>query len=365
MPKLPSVYKRAGSPVYWGSVMVNGKRKQYALCENKAAAQRMLADIKAESKSRSKYGTSTWAAFKQRYLDWAQVNKSSQTAYRGKLAFAYLEKFRPIKTLDEIDLPFVEDFKIWLKKNSENLAAKYNPKKDKRPVGLIGNEAINRILQSLKVILRKGAEWDLLPELKLARIQKFKTPRGRVDFFTPQEVRALLNLAGDKAKEHGGYCPYKTATLLGTRAGLRRGEMIHLDWNDIDFNRKILTVQPKHGWTPKTNECRDIPLSADLLSYLRVLPHSPKCKRVMYDYYGDPLTLEGLSVKFAKFVKKAGLQGGLHKLRHTYASHLVQAGVDLYTVSKLLGHSSIKTTEIYAHLSPVTLAGAVEKLPKV
>nr|DAU38599.1 MAG TPA: hypothetical protein [Caudoviricetes sp.] len=47
MAKLPSVYKRAGSPLYWGSLMINGTRKQYALCENKAAAQRMLAETKA------------------------------------------------------------------------------------------------------------------------------------------------------------------------------------------------------------------------------------------------------------------------------------------------------------------------------
>ena len=59
MSKLPSVYKRAGSPVYWGSVMVNGKRKQYALAENKAASQRMLADIKANQKEHSKYGGTT------------------------------------------------------------------------------------------------------------------------------------------------------------------------------------------------------------------------------------------------------------------------------------------------------------------
>ncbi|MBR2082986.1 MAG: tyrosine-type recombinase/integrase [Elusimicrobiaceae bacterium] len=51
-------------------------------------------------------------------------------------------------------------------------------------------------------------------------------------------------------------------------------------------------------------------------------------------------------------------------MRHTFASHLVQAGVDLYRVSKLLGHRSIKMTEIYAHLAPADLHSAVEKLPK-
>lgn len=365
MPKLPAVYKRPRSPIYWGSVLIKGKRKQFGLCENKAAAQRMLADIKERLKGQNKYGATTWTAFKKRYLDWAKANKAAGTVYHEHQTFEYLEKFRKIKNINEIDLSFVEDFKTWLKNTSEKLAEEYNPKKDKRPTGIIGNEAINRLVRALKVILRKAAEWELITDLPLHRVKKFKTPRGRVEFFTPQEVRVLLNYADKKAKGHGGYCPYKTAVMLGARAGLRRGEMVHLEWADIDFKRQILTVQPKRDWAPKTNECRDVSLPTDLINFLRGLPHSKKCKNVLYDYYGDPFTLDGLAVKFGKFVKKSGLDGGLHKLRHTYASHLVQAGVDLYTVSKLLGHSSIKTTEIYAHLSPVTLAGAVAKLPQI
>lgn len=345
--------------------MVNGKRKQYALCENKAAAQRMLADLKAENKSRSKYGTSTWTAFKQRYLDWSAANKSPITLGHDRRAFNYFEEFSGIKNLEEIDVSLVENFQIWLKNTSEKLAAQYDSKKDKRPVGLMSNEGINRMVRAVKCALRKGAEWELLPEMKLSRIKKFKTPKGRIDFFTPQELSKILQHADKKAEEHAGYCPYKTATLLGARAGLRRGEMVFLDWSDVDFDKKTITVQPKPSWTPKTNECRDVPLSADLLSYLRVLPHSKKSSRVLYDYYGDSFTLDGIVAKYLKFIKGTRLKGSLHKLRHTFASHLVQNGVDLYTVSKLLGHSSIKTTEIYAHLSPVTLAGAVDKLPKL
>ena len=109
MPKLPSVYKRPRSPIYWGSVLIKGKRKQFGLCENKAAAQRMLADIKERLKGQNKYGATTWTAFKKRYLDWAKANKSPQTAYRDGLAFDYLEKFKQLKSLNEIDLTFAEE----------------------------------------------------------------------------------------------------------------------------------------------------------------------------------------------------------------------------------------------------------------
>ncbi|OQA92180.1 MAG: Tyrosine recombinase XerD [Elusimicrobia bacterium ADurb.Bin231] len=65
-----------------------------------------------------------------------------------------------------------------------------------------------------------------------------------------------------------------------------------------------------------------------------------------------------------KIMKKAGIPGSsFHTLRHTFASSLAIAGVDLYRISKLLGHSSIKTTEIYAHLQPSDLIETIKKLP--
>lgn len=365
MPKLPAVYKRPRSPIYWGSVLIKGKRKQFGLCENKAAAQRMLADIKERLKGQNKYGATTWTAFKKRYLEWLSAHKAPTTARLDGSALNYFEEFANPNDIASISVIDVENFQTWLKNNSAELAKKYNPKKDKRPVGLIGNETINRTVRAFKTALKKAAEWELMPELPLSRVKKIKTPRGRVEFFTPNEVRILLDFADKKAEGHGGYCPYKTAVMLGARTGLRRGEMVHLEWADIDFKRQILTVQPKRDWAPKTNECRDVSLPTDLIIFLRALPRSKKCKNVLYDYYGEAFTVDNLTTKFGKFVKNSGLKGGLHKLRHTFASHLVQNGVDLYTVSKLLGHSSIKTTEIYAHLSPITFSEAIAKLPKI
>lgn len=365
MSKLPSVYKRAGSPVYWGSVMINGKRKQYALCENKAAAQRMLADIKAEAKGRSKYGDTPWAAFKDRYFIWAQANKDEKTVYRDRLAVEYFEAFHPVKELAEINLTLLEDFKTHLKNQSRHLAKTYHPKEEKRPKGLMGDESINRALRSLKTMFRKAAEWELMPEIRWEKVKYFKTPKGRVEFFSADELKALLKYADQVAAKHNGYCPQKTVCLLGGRAGLRRGEILHLEWSDIDFDKKIITVQPKKNWHPKDYECRDIPLSEDLFLYLKNLSYKAKSNRVLYDYYGAGYSEESLSTYFRKFTKKAGLDGGVHKLRHTFGSHLAQAGVSLKIIAELMGHSSTKTTEIYAHLCPDTLSEAITRLPKL
>lgn len=363
MAKLPSVYKRAGSPVYWGSVMVSGKRKQYALCENKAAAQRMLAEIKAEQKGRSKYGDTPWQAFKNRYFEWNTANNNPKTVYLDKHAFDYFENFHTVKELAEIDLTLLEQFQTWLKNTSTQLAETYKPHKgQKRPLGMMGNDAINRVVRSMKKAFRKAAEWNLMPEIKWERVKKFKTPKGRIEFFNASELGILLSKSEEIALAHNGYAPQKTITLLGACAGLRRGEMVNLEWADLDFKRRKITIQPKKNWHPKDYECRDIDMPEQLYEYLLSLPH--KSHKVLYDYYGEPYSLDSVSTRYRNFVHSAGLEGGVHKLRHTFASHLVQNGVDLYTVSKLLGHNSITTTEIYAHLSPLTFAQAIAKLPR-
>lgn len=363
MPKLPSVYKRAGSPVYWGSVMINGKRKQYALCENKAAAQRMLADIKAEAKSRSKYGDTPFQAFAEKYMAWAKANKSDKTVKRDALSLEYLQEFHPIKDLAEVTPALLDEFKTWLKNRTERVRPT-DRKKYPRLRGVLGPHGINRTLQSVKMIMRKAEAWGLVPAQNWRLVSKFKTPKGRVEFFTPDELKQMLDYTRVLAAQFPpDKCPpWQTIILLGARAGLRRGEMQNLMWADIDFDKGILSITPKKDWTPKDYECRDIPLAEDLKAHLQKLPR--RGPYVLYDVYGDRLSVDSITTYFRdKIVKKCGLSGNVHKLRHTFASHLVQNGVDLYTVSKLLGHSSIKTTEIYAHLSPVTLAGAVAKLP--
>lgn len=365
MAKLPSVYKRAGSPLYWGSLMINGTRKQYALCENKAAAQRMLAEIKAAQKARSKYGATSWVAFKERFNAWNTANTSPKTTYHDSHAIAYFERFKHPNDLSDITLSVLEDFQTWLKNTATELAHTYKKQKGiKRPEGMMGNDAINRVVRSMKKIFRKAEEWELLPPQKWTRIKKFKTAKGRVAFFSLGELRLLVDAGTREAETHNGYSPNKTATLLGALAGLRRGEMTHLSWDDVNLETSKISIQPKQDWHPKDYECRDVDIPEALHAYLMRLPHSKKCNNVLYDYYGDPYDMDCLTTRYRKFVKSAGLTGSLHKLRHTFASQLVQNGVDLYTVSKLLGHSSIQTTEIYAHLSPLTFAAAVQKFPK-
>lgn len=363
MAKLPSVYKRPRSPVYWGSIMINGKRKQFALTENKTASQRMLAEIKEGKREMTKYGNITWKAFKEKFLAWARANKSPKTVRRDITSIEYLEEFtHGIQELVEITPQLLEDFKTWL----INMSADYKAQK-KTPYkkGDMGPQTINRTLASIKAMMRKAEDWNLVATQKWRIIGKIKVPKGRVEFFKPDEVGILMAHCAAMGSERpiDKRPPWLTVTYLGARAGLRRGEIHNLMHEDLDFKRRIISITPKKDWHPKTYECRDIPMPDDLYEHLKNLP--VRGPYVVYDKYGGRMSLDSYTAYYGREVKKCGLSGNVHKLRHTYASHLVQNGVDLYTVSKLMGHSSIKTTEIYAHLSPITFANAVKKLPVI
>ena len=139
--------------------------------------------------------------------------------------------------------------------------------------------------------------------------------------------------------------------------------MANLKWKDVDFANNQLYIAPH-----KTVKYRYIPLVPDLR---KTLENANKLKEKGFEWVvsvGENRNSKYyISAAYSKMMKKFNLpyRCFLHKLRHTFASHLVQNGVDLYWVSKLLGHSSIKMTEIYAHLAPTNLKSAITKLPKI
>ena len=149
-----------------------------------------------------------------------------------------------------------------------------------------------------------------------------------------------------------------TITLLHT--GLRFGEACSLTWRDVDLKGAMLTVT---GITTKTNTTRYIPLNKTVLDCLQAW--QPKDVDLdAYVFAGK----DGARVVDIKTAWKALMTAAkvsnfrVHDLRHTFASKLVQAGVDLNTVRELLGHSDIKMTLRYAHLAPEHRAAAVAKL---
>ena len=247
---------------------------------------------------------------------------------------------------------------------------------------------VNRVLTALKACLSKAVEWRILDRhplagLKLASVDCI----GRLRFLTPDEETRLLGAlqARDEkrraAREHHnvwcrerGLDPWpqygvytdNLAPLvrLLLHTGLRFGEATALTWADVDLTKKLLAVR---GETAKTNRTRYVPLNTTALNTLKTW----KPEKVAAGAYVFPGRKDGerlVDVKTAwkellKSVRDTPITGfRVHDLRHTFASKLVQAGVDLNTVRELLGHSDIKMTLRYAHLAPEHRAAAVAKL---
>lgn len=149
--------------------------------------------------------------------------------------------------------------------------------------------------------------------------------------------------------------PYYVAWLLMLCCGLRRGEMLGLKWSDIDEPRQLLHIQRQRidvdGKTlitrPKSAmSVRDIPLDADLLTVLRLLPHP---KPDILDGVTRTMLADGLDRALAR----ADLpRVTLHGLRHTMAAVAVEDGVSVRVLQTLMGHSHYSTTaSIYAHVN--------------
>jgi integrase len=157
-----------------------------------------------------------------------------------------------------------------------------------------------------------------------------------------------------------GYSDHLTPmTLLTLNTGLRRGEMFSLAWEHVDLHRKTLSVLARHS---KGNTTRHIPLNAEALAVLNAIKPKPATGLV----FKSPVTgarFDNIKKAWAEVTKAANLSGlRWHDLRHDFASQLVMRGVPLYTVQKLLGHSSPKMTQRYARLAPSALTDAVTLL---
>jgi integrase len=148
--------------------------------------------------------------------------------------------------------------------------------------------------------------------------------------------------------------------LLALNTGLRKGEIFGLTWGDVNLVGAMVTVR---GEGAKSGQTRYVPLNAEALKVISEWQAGGAADDLVFPGRGDGEPLDDIKKGWAPIVKAAKLeQFTFHDLRHTFASKLVMAGVDLNTVRELLGHADIKMTLRYAHLAPEHKAAAVAKL---
>jgi integrase len=168
----------------------------------------------------------------------------------------------------------------------------------------------------------------------------------RLRYLSKEECQALI----DSSEPH-----LKPIVITAVNTGMRRGEILGLRWDrHIDLKHGFILLD-----NTKNGERREIPINQTVKALLIVLTRRIDVPYVFY----DPTTgkhYKDLKKSFATACRKAGIRDfHFHDLRHTFASRLVMAGVDLTTVRELLGHKTLTMTLRYAHLSPSHKVNAV------
>ena len=145
---------------------------------------------------------------------------------------------------------------------------------------------------------------------------------------------------------------------------MRLNEILSMTWQWIDFQSDVITIRNSQQFQTKNKKERIIPLHHRVKEIFTRRHNTDLNQLVFYRVPGIKLNAGFVSKKFKKAVREANLNPDyhFHTLRHSFASNLVQRGVSLYTLKELLGHGSVKTTEIYSHLQADNLTQAVNLL---
>jgi len=265
-----------------------------------------------------------------RFLASPAMSEGTRRAYRGDVGefCDWLEKHRI--ALEQVDIRVLSDYVASL---GERRTRKLAP------------TTISRKLAAVRAFLRHALGPERVPDGRLAP----RRPRRLPDAPTPAEIEQLL-----AALEGDGAIAVRNRALveLVYSAGLRSAEAVGLDLGDVDFEQELVHV--RHG---KGGKDRVVPLGEEaqhwLARYLREA--RPELAAGANDAFF--LSVRGRRLDTSTLRRVAPHP---HRLRHAFATHLLEGGADLRTIQELLGHSSLSTTQIYSHVDPRHLRRAYD-----
>lgn len=221
-------------------------------------------------------------------------------------------------------------------------------------------KSVNNILALAKKMLGTAVDFDLLTANPFQGVRPVPVPPRDFKFWTPTERDAFLEQC------RGIDAEFCDLVLVACHTGLRMGELAGLRWSDLDLARKKIRVARGYDFklrefteTTKGKQSADLPLNQTAIeAFARIAQWPDRGSEVF------PLRLFSGPCNYLKSLCEMTETQVIrfHDLRHTFASCLAMAGVDLMVIQKLMRHKSYQTTLIYAHLHPDHLVGATDIL---
>jgi integrase len=219
-------------------------------------------------------------------------------------------------------------------------------------------KTVNNVLTVLSTLLKKAVEWGELERLSCA-IKVLPNPRKTMGFHDFDQYERLLAVA--RKRDAQAYL----MTLLGGDAGLRLGEIVALEWRDVDLGARRLSVERSdwlgHVGVPKGGRSRQLPMTQRLTAALKASRHL-RSERVLCLPDGAPITRDRVIKAIRGAQRVAGITQGVHILRHTFCSHLAMKGAPARAIQEVAGHADLSTTQRYMHLSPAATEDAIRLL---
>jgi integrase len=323
------VFKKQG--VYWIDYYVTGQRKRERIGPDKRLAETVLRKRKvqiAEGKylDKKRLPRCTFNELAALYLPWAQVHHRGYVATRGRVIL--LCRVFGDKPLSDITPLTVDNY---IAQRAEVC----------RPA------TVNRDMVVLRHMFVKAVAWGKALHNPVAHVKPLRVNNRRLRYLSQEEMTRLLCVADDHLRP---------LLLMALHTGMRRGELFALTWQDIDFKQGIIRVMQSKSGKP-----REVPMTDTLRDTLQHLPRRLDSAYVFPGKTGQALV--DIKKRFTRTLRDAGIDGfAFHDLRHTFASHLVMAGVDLVSVKEFLGHADLKMTLRYAHLAPQYQRSAISRL---
>ncbi len=325
---------------WWIDFYHQGKRIRRKVGPSKKVAEMALADVQVKKAKKEFLGVCEpkrilFKDFATEYLEYSKANKA-RSSYE-----------RDITTIEKHLLP------QWGHTDLSRITPKMIEDYKTMRLQSVLASTVNRDLNTVKHMFRMAVEWGHLKEQPTKSTKWMKTSKGLFRFLSKEEADTFLRACASSDNPH-----LYSIIVVAMHTGMRRGEILRLRWQDVDFKGNKIDVVSGTGGHTKNYESRVIPMNGFLRDVLRKHPRHIDSPYVFFASNGQPFA--DVDTSFATALRRSGLQHfRFHDLRHTFASWLVMGGVDLRTVQELLGHKDIRMTMRYSHLAPDHMRNAV------
>jgi len=331
------VKPNSSTPYYQVIYFINRNRMTKSTKERlKSKALEFLSRFESELRKKPQLVNITLEQFASEYLEYLKIKFSRKYVQVNDDTLRVLQERIGNPTITELKVSQVENFLL-----SIYSQAKYSAYLHFRNLRAAFNSAVER---------------NYIKENFLQRYKFPKLPKSNPIFINDTELKQILSCVENETLKDMYFCYFHTGTRLN--------ELIHLKWNAVDLQQRVLKIKNQDDFTIKTKEERIIPLNSITFDILQKrFPHIVDLNGYVFTKANFKFNGDYVSKQFKKACRQAGFNDlHLHQLRHSFCSNLIKKNVSIRVVMELAGHSNLATTQKYMHVKNESLYEAVKAL---